>query len=259
MASKPRRSSARISKQSGGTFLGVILGLIVGLAIAVVVAFYINRSPAPFVAHNPQPAIPADTTAATAAAPANTDPNRPLAGNSPGVAVAPSAQPAPPNTAPGQPSNPSTGLLDEPQIVEVPQTDNTTPAAPASHWPGSRAAPAVTPPNMGSPASPARPAIPGVPVAPMVPNAPATPGTADANTGYLLQVGAYRTQADAEQQRARLALLGFDAHVTRRDSGVVTFFRVRMGPFAKFDDMNNARQRLSNAGVDTAVIRFTRQ
>jgi cell division protein FtsN len=85
------------------------------------------------------------------------------------------------------------------------------------------------------------------------------PSAADANTGYLLQVGAYKTSADAEQQRARLAFQGFESKVTQRDAGGVTYYRVRIGPFAKFEDMNTTRQRLSDAGVDTAVIRFTKQ
>ncbi len=84
-------------------------------------------------------------------------------------------------------------------------------------------------------------------------------GAADANTGYFLQVGAYKTEADAEQQRARLGFQGFESKVSKRDVSGVTYYRVRVGPFSKFDDMNSARQRLSDAGVDTAVIRFTKQ
>ena len=86
-----------------------------------------------------------------------------------------------------------------------------------------------------------------------------TPAPGDVNTGYFLQVGAYKTQADAEQQRARLGFQGFESKVTERDAGGVTYYRVRIGPFTKFEDMNNVRQRLSDAGVDTAVIRFSKQ
>ncbi|WP_321812621.1 MULTISPECIES: SPOR domain-containing protein [unclassified Burkholderia] len=85
------------------------------------------------------------------------------------------------------------------------------------------------------------------------------PTASDANTGYFLQVGAYKTEGDAEQQRARLGFQGFESKVSKRDVSGVTYFRVRVGPFSKFEDMNSARQRLSDAGVDTAVIRFTKQ
>lgn len=252
MASKQRRPSKQNAKQSGGTFLGVVLGLIVGLAIAVVVALYITRSPTPFVSRSPTPSSDASSTG-------NVDPNRPLAGATPGRAVPQSAQPTPPNTAPGQPANPSTGLLDEPKIVEVPQVQqNAAPSvapplvSPSTNAPNNRPSTQGTPPT----ADIARPTTPGTPGASAQTPSPAQN---DANTGYFLQVGAYRTEGDADQQRARLALMGYEARVTRRDSGAVTFFRVRVGPFSKFDDMNAVRQRLSGAGVDTAVIRFTRQ
>jgi cell division protein FtsN len=238
-----------------------VLGLIVGLAIAVVVALYITRAPTPFVSKSTPPA--SDPGASQPIF----DPNRVLQGKSPGQAVPQAVQPAPTNTAPGQTSNQSQsgGLLDEPQIVEVPPTGNATTGAvnndgstsPAQNRPsvaprGTSApalannAPAATAQTKPAPAKPAAPQAPGI-----------TP--AEANTGYFLQVGAYKTEQDAEQQRARLALQGFESKVSHRDAGGVTYFRVRIGPFAKFDDMNSARQHLSDAGVDTAVIRFTKQ
>ncbi|MGF6923814.1 cell division protein FtsN [Paraburkholderia sp. 40] len=112
---KPRRTTKQ-SKQTGGTFLGIVLGLIVGLAIAVVVALYITRAPTPFVS---KVAPPAATD--NGASQAQYDPNRPLQGKTPGQPVPQAAQPAPPNTAPGQ-TNAQTqsGMLEEPQIVEVP-------------------------------------------------------------------------------------------------------------------------------------------
>ncbi|WP_174769956.1 SPOR domain-containing protein [Paraburkholderia hayleyella] len=250
---QPRRATKQ-SKQTGGTFLGIVLGLIVGLAVAVVVALYITRAPTPFVS---KVAPPTDTAAPSP----QFDPNRPLQGKMPGQPVAPQgAQPTPPNTAPGATSNQtqSTGLLDEPQIVEVPPTSANGVAVapkPAAEKDSAAPVPVKKPPT---PATSASSAING--------NAP-PPGTAkpspqsasDANTGYFLQVGAYKTSADAEQQRARLAFQGFESKVTLRDSGGVTYYRVRIGPFSKFDEMNAARQRLSGAGVDTAVIRFTKQ
>jgi cell division protein FtsN len=249
---KPRRTTKQ-SKQSGGTFLGIVLGLIVGLAIAVVVALYITRAPTPFVAKVAPPAA----SDAGASQP-QYDPNRPLQGKSPGQPVPQAAQPAPPNTAPGQTTNQtqSSGILDEPQIVEVPPAaGGASAAAPGS---GSSAVAGAK-----KPASSAPNATPGATVAnvppPAKPGASAPPSAADANTGYLLQVGAYKTAADAEQQRARLAFQGFESKVTQRDAGGITYYRVRIGPFAKFEDMNSTRQRLSDAGIDTAVIRFTKQ
>ncbi|ARK54401.1 SPOR domain-containing protein [Burkholderia pseudomallei] len=280
---KPRRTSKQ-SKQAGGTFLGIVLGLIVGLAIAVVVALYITRAPSPFVS---KVAPPADNNASQ---PQQFDPNRALQGKTPGQPVTPqAAQPAPPNTAPGQAANPSQPpLLPEPQIVEVPSSNNNgngspsasnnaadngvavapkpaEPAPPPAKKPQTAAngssAPHVANNNAQASAAATPPKAAQAPKGASSATATAAKPTsgADANTGYFLQVGAYKTEADAEQQRARLGFQGFESKVSKRDVSGVTYFRVRIGPFSKFEDMNSARQRLSDAGVDTAVIRFTKQ
>jgi cell division protein FtsN len=264
---KPRRTTKQ-SKQTGGTFLGIVLGLIVGLAIAVVVALYITRAPTPFVS---KVAPPAATD--NGASQAQYDPNRPLQGKTPGQPVPQAAQPAPPNTAPGQ-TNAQTqsGMLEEPQIVEVPPSagnanNNGTAVAPnpaqENGTGGVAPAPAKKPQTSSAPAATAAGSAPkstsSATVANVKPGSAAAPTAGDANTGYFLQVGAYKTAADAEQQRARLAFQGFESKVTQRDAGGVTYYRVRIGPFSKFEDMNSSRQRLSDAGVDTAVIRFTKQ
>ncbi|WP_412525220.1 SPOR domain-containing protein [Burkholderia lata] len=298
---QPRRTSKQ-SKQAGGTFLGIVLGLIVGLAIAVVVALYITRSPSPFVSKVAPP--PADNGASQ---PQQFDPNRALQGKTPGQPVPQAAQPAPPNTAPGQAANQTQGgLLPEPQIVEVPpqangssgsnntgSSSNTTASNNTSSSNGVAVAPKpadTTPPpkktqqaqqqQQGGEDDLARfaaqkqaqqaaaqkqqqqqlAANTPKPTSSATAAAAAKPPTAsDANTGYFLQVGAYKTEGDAEQQRARLGFQGFESKVSKRDVSGVTYFRVRVGPFSKFEDMNSARQRLSDAGVDTAVIRFTKQ
>jgi cell division protein FtsN len=270
---KPR-STSKQSKQTGGTFLGIVLGLIVGLAIAVIVALYITRAPTPFVAK----VAPAPSDAGSAPATGQPyDPNRPLQGKTPGQAVPQAAQPAPPNTAPGQ-TNPQTqsGMLEQPQIIEVPPTvgnannnaggnANGTAVAPkAAQDNGSSAtAAAKKPQGTSAPTATAAGSAPkstsSATAANAKPGSGAAPAPGDANTGYFLQVGAYKTASDAEQQRARLAFQGFESKVTQRDAGGVTYYRVRIGPFSKFEDMNSSRQRLSDAGVDTAVIRFSKQ
>ncbi|MBZ5793289.1 SPOR domain-containing protein [Burkholderia contaminans] len=300
---QPRRTSKQ-SKQAGGTFLGIVLGLIVGLAIAVVVALYITRSPSPFVSKVAPP--PADNGASQ---PQQFDPNRALQGKTPGQPVPQAAQPAPPNTAPGQAANQTQGgLLPEPQIVEVPPSangssgsnntgsSNGTTASNNNTSSGNGVAVAPKPADTTPPPKKTQQAQQQQqqggeddlarfaaqkqaqqaaaqkqqqqqlaantpkPTSSATAAAAAKPPTAnDANTGYFLQVGAYKTEGDAEQQRARLGFQGFESKVSKRDVSGVTYFRVRVGPFSKFEDMNSARQRLSDAGVDTAVIRFTKQ
>lgn len=250
------RGTSKQSKQTGGTFLGIVLGLIVGLAIAVIVALYITRAPTPFVA-KVAPA-PADTAAAPATGQPY-DPNRPLQGKTPGQAVPQAALPAPPNTAPGQTNNQtqSSGMLDEPQIVEVPPGENGTAVAPKPAAPPKATSTASAQGSSSAATTAAKKPASDVQAGSQAKATPPAPG--DANTGYFLQVGAYKTQADAEQQRARLGFQGFASTVTQRDAGNVTYYRVRIGPFTKFEEMNTTRQRLSDAGVDTAVIRFSKQ
>jgi cell division protein FtsN len=167
-------------------------------------------------------------------------------------------------------------MLEEPQIVEVPPSNNGVAVAPkpaqdngananngttTAMIPPKKAPNSINPPTSAPTGAPATANnAPTQPKAGSTPNANGAPPTAaDANTGYLLQVGAYKTAADAEQQRARLAFQGFESKVTQRDAGGVTYYRVRIGPFSKFEEMNTTRQRLSDAGVDTAVIRFSKQ
>lgn len=72
---------------------------------------------------------------------------------------------------------------------------------------------------------------------------------------YYLQAGAFREQADADNTKAKLALLGFEARVTPRLSDSGTLYRVRVGPFAQTEAMNRIREKLSESGVDVAVVR----
>jgi cell division protein FtsN len=168
-----------------------------------VVALYITRAPTPFVAKVAPPAA-SDTSASEA----QYDPNRPLQGKTPGQPVPQANQPAPPNTAPGQTNgaNPPGGMLQEPQIVEVP---------PASS-PAANNGVAVAPqPAQDQAASGTVKKPQQATSAPSSTAAAPASNAADANSGYFLQVGAYKTSADAEQQRARLAF-GPPTSVRRR-------------------------------------------
>ncbi len=74
-------------------------------------------------------------------------------------------------------------------------------------------------------------------------------------TTYFLQVAAYRSVDEADQMRARLAILGFEASVSqvRRDSTV--FHRVRLGPFSDFEVLNRTKVGLSENGLESTVVR----
>lgn len=83
----------------------------------------------------------------------------------------------------------------------------------------------------------------------------AKPDAGEEKYTYYLQAGAFRAQADAENIKAKLALLGFEARVTERLSDSGTLYRVRVGPFGQIETMNRIRENLSDNGIDVAVVR----
>ena len=75
---------------------------------------------------------------------------------------------------------------------------------------------------------------------------------------YFVQAGAYSLQEEAEQQRARLAIMGLEAKLTEREQSGHTVYRVRIGPFDKKDDADTAKGKLTDAGVEAALVRVQR-
>ena len=75
---------------------------------------------------------------------------------------------------------------------------------------------------------------------------------------YFVQAGAFRTQADADAQRAKLAMMGWEARVSEREQNGRPVFRVRVGPFAKRDDAAVLKDKLDDTGVESALVRVQR-
>jgi cell division protein FtsN len=75
---------------------------------------------------------------------------------------------------------------------------------------------------------------------------------------HYLQAGAFLNAGDAEEMKARLALLGYEASIAQvADSEAITLHRVRIGPFKGMDELNIARTRLTQNGIDTLLIKIT--
>jgi cell division protein FtsN len=216
-------------QQRGGTIVGFILGMIVGLGAALAVAVYVTKVPVPFLNKN-GPRAP-EQDAAEAQRNKNWDPNAPLYGKNP-------ARPAAPASAPQAPAS-------------------STAAAPAP-------APAVTAAPAAPTAAASRPAQSADPLGDLArAKAAAAPPPPAPTTGadpfdYFIQAGAFRTQQDADAQRAKLAMLGWEARVSEREQNGRTVFRVRVGPFDKRDDAESLKEKLDGAGVDSALVRVQR-
>ena len=66
--------------------------------------------------------------------------------------------------------------------------------------------------------------------------------------------------ADADNQKARLAILGFESSVEPAnlpDKG--TWYRVRLGPYTKVEEINKVRQALAQNGIDASLIKVKDQ
>lgn len=73
---------------------------------------------------------------------------------------------------------------------------------------------------------------------------------------YFIQAGAFQNPADADNQKARLAILGFESNVEPTnlpDRGM--FYRVRLGPYAKVEELNRVRQALAQNGIDANLVK----
>ena len=74
---------------------------------------------------------------------------------------------------------------------------------------------------------------------------------------YYLQAGAFLNVADAEEMKARLALLGFEASVIQvEDAEAIQLHKVRIGPFKGMDELNKTRARLTQNSIDTLLIKI---
>lgn len=73
---------------------------------------------------------------------------------------------------------------------------------------------------------------------------------------YLLQAGAFQNPADADNLKAKLALLGLEASVeptNLAEKGM--WYRVRIGPYTKIDDLNRTRSTLAQNGIEATLVK----
>ena len=193
IASRTRRRAA------GGFLLGMSVGVLIGLLVALGIAFYLNKTPMPFLTAKP---IKADKDQA--------------AGKGPAIAGLPqgSSAPAPAGEKP---------KFDFYKILpgqEEPVTEKELRER-------SRAA-------RGQQESP--------------------------KDVYFIQAGSFQNPADADNQKARLAILGFESSVEPAnlpDKG--TWYRVRLGPYTKVEEINRVRQALAQNGIDASLVKIKEQ
>ena len=227
-----RFSSTR--RQQGNTLVGIIIGLVIGLGIAVVVALVITKGASPFTDKSGKAGKSAEPTAGQIA-----DPNKPMYGNKEAAKEA------------------ARDFSKEPREIGAP----TQPTAPA---PAPAQQPKAPPPDalqelIGTLKDKPAPKAPAVAPAPQAKAETKSEAKAADAAGdkwiYYLQAGAFHDMADAESTRGKLALLGFEAAISDRSTDAGVLHRVRIGPFNQLEAMNRARTKLSENGIDVAVVR----
>ena len=188
-------------KQGGNFLIGMFVGLVIGLGIALGVAFYLNKTPLPFLG-KAKPAATKD-----------------------GKEAAPEASKA----VAGMPQAGAKGA-----DKERPKFDFYK-ILPGGEEP-------VSERELKEAAKAAAKAQPGQPEA--------------AKGIYFIQAGSFQNPADADNQKAKIAILGFESAVEPTvlpDKG--TWYRVRMGPYTALEELNRVRRVLSQNGIDASLVK----
>lgn len=82
------------------------------------------------------------------------------------------------------------------------------------------------------------------------PEQPEAAAAREAVVVYVLQAASYANMEDADRLKARLVLNGLEAHIEKVSiEGKGQFFRVRLGPYARVDDLDAAYQKLGQQGI----------
>jgi hypothetical protein len=82
---------------------------------------------------------------------------------------------------------------------------------------------------------------------------------AEQSATYILQVGSFKNRADAEQMKARLALLGNVASIQVVTVNEATWHRVRIGPVEGARRADEIRRALQDNGMETLVMKGSSQ
>jgi cell division septation protein DedD len=87
-----------------------------------------------------------------------------------------------------------------------------------------------------------------------VPTKPVLPPPAAANTGFVVQLGAFSNAADANAMRDKMRAGGFSAFVDQVNTDKGTLNRVRVGPVANRADADKLKVQVkAKFGIDGMV------
>ena len=232
MATRKGKGRQAVRNNGGGfpSWAGVLIGILIG---ALVVVVLMRHSLMPMAPKGPQPNPEAT------AQPGSDEGMTPAGGT----------------TAPKKPQYDFYSVLSEKE-VRIPDSEISAQAKAEQQ----QLAAQQKQPTPTAPTTPKLPPNAPAAVTQNITAAPASavappPSTSAAQTGYLLQVGAFPNAADAETLKAKLALQGFVANVQSVNVGGQTYHRVRLGPFHSATDLESAKQRLTSAGIPAIALK----
>jgi cell division protein FtsN len=134
-----------------------------------------------------------------------------------------------------------------PKTVPPPYAAKETAPAPKAHAPQAKEAAAERPPQSAQEA-PAKDSTESVAVE--------KKSTPSARETFFLQTGSFQSAPEADNLKARLALLGLEATIQQRtlpDKGV--WHRVRVGPYTDVEELNRVRDVLKQNNIDVALVK----
>lgn len=224
--------------QRGGAATGFIIGLVIGLAVALAVAIYVTKVPTPFTNKN-QPRS-AEQDAAETQKNKDWNPNGALQ------------------------SKPAAGSAETAEAVkEAAKEEVKEPAKEAGKTQTAKDLnkEATKEATKESAKPEPKPAVTADPLGDLVKSktvqATPAPSASDPFT-YFVQAGAFRSQAEADAQRAKLTMMGMDAKISEREQAGRQVYRVRLGPYDDKEVAERAKSKLDAGGIETALVRVQR-
>ena len=216
---KPRKPTSK-KKSAGGTLIGMFIGLVLGVGVAAGVVWYMNKSPLPF---NKQAQAPANGGGGGN-------------GSANGGKVAQGGEPLP---LPGKPGDPIPekrfqfydilpGKADAvPDKAAKPEAKKEEPKKEEAKPEEKKEEPKKEEPKKEE--------------------------VKESKTPLFLQAGSFSTAQDADNQKAKLAFMGVEAVIQQVMIQDKTFYRVRIGPFTRIDELNKTRAELAKNGIDAQL------
>ncbi len=258
---KSRKPSKSTTEKGGSAFLGGFVGYALGLASAIAIWLYLNYAPSPFLP-NEKVASSAEKNNTPAAQEEPKAPAKPVQEESV-ITVEEKPRFDFYKILPGidEPEfdhefKQAAEQSAQPQIAAKPPEINSKPAEMAPQPAPSRPSmTAVEPPQQIAAMQPR--IIPAEPVQqPVTPQVPQIKSPPPVQEKFFLQAGSFRKNDEAENLKARLALIGVFASIQPIDLAEKgTWYRVRIGPFASKTETDRISASLKENGMDAQFIK----